>query len=188
MSAESPATPRKKKSKLLLLAIAIVFLGAGAAVPFVVPVSAIFAAAKSEKKAHAEAKPVSVPFGEVVVNRGHRAGRDDQPGQGRVLKEPHILLFIERAGGLRALGQSPPGHFVGPADSELNVDVAPVGFKLRPRPASARLPVDDDVHPVAVDLMTPGGKVVQVRRSQVLEGGSETGVNRRVPAGFSQLI
>ena len=46
----------------------VVFLAAGAAVPFVLPVEKLLAAGKSEKKPHTDAKAVSVPFGEVVVN------------------------------------------------------------------------------------------------------------------------
>lgn len=65
MSAEATAPPRKKKSKLFLLAFCVVFLGSGAAVPFVVPVYAILASGKSEKKSHADAKPITVPFSEV---------------------------------------------------------------------------------------------------------------------------
>lgn len=67
----APAAPPKKGKKLLFLIVCVVFAGAGAALPMVVNVPALFAGGshKEEKKGDKkDAKTVIVPFGEVVVN------------------------------------------------------------------------------------------------------------------------
>src|SRR5262249_43021495 len=66
--ADKPAG--KKGRKLILAVVCLVCIGAGAAVPMVVNVPALFAGSGGEgkKKAKGEEKTVVVPFGDVVVN------------------------------------------------------------------------------------------------------------------------
>jgi flagellar basal body-associated protein FliL len=65
--AEKPAG--KKGRKLIFIVVCLVCVGAGAAVPMVLPVPSIFAKSKSGKAdKHEEKATVIVPFGDVVVN------------------------------------------------------------------------------------------------------------------------
>lgn len=69
-SAEQPAAPAKGGKKWLLIGVVgLVAAAAGAAVPFVLPESAL-TLKKAESSDHAspkEAKPILIPFGEPVV-------------------------------------------------------------------------------------------------------------------------
>jgi flagellar basal body-associated protein FliL len=67
----SPAAPPppKKGKKLVMIVVCLAFAGAGAALPMVVNVPALFAKSKEDKGKEAkDAKTAIVPFGEVVVN------------------------------------------------------------------------------------------------------------------------
>ncbi len=66
--AEKPAG--KKGRKLILAVVCLGCIGAGAAVPMVVDVPAMFASSghENKKKGPGEQKTVVVPFGDVVVN------------------------------------------------------------------------------------------------------------------------
>ncbi len=69
MSAPGTEAPKKKGKKLLMLIVCVVFSAAGAAIPMLVNVPALFAKSKEDKgKEKKDAKTAIVPFGEVVVN------------------------------------------------------------------------------------------------------------------------
>jgi flagellar basal body-associated protein FliL len=69
MSEAAPAAaPPKRGRKLIFAVVCLACVGAGAAVPLVAPVPAIFAKGKTEKKPGTPAKTVIVPVGDVVVN------------------------------------------------------------------------------------------------------------------------
>ncbi|MCX5660961.1 MAG: hypothetical protein NTW19_14745 [Planctomycetota bacterium] len=124
--------------------------------------------------------------GVVGVEDGEEAGAHLQ--QRALAGEQEVVILLVVGLGDLQVGQRSDADALGAGDHVLDVDVLAVGLPLRLGEALGVVEIDQGEDVVAVDGLAPGGERGEVGRAQVLEGGGEARVDRRVEVAVGEGV